>query len=118
MGAKTSALLYPQRLLPTGISISVATDDGSAGYHGLVTALVGKHAPFADQIFACGPLPMYRQMATNSRQYHLDVPVQVSLEANMACGHGACYSCTIKTTQGSRQVCKDGPVFRLDELAW
>jgi dihydroorotate dehydrogenase electron transfer subunit len=116
MGAKTISLLYPQRLLPADVSVSVATEDGSAGHHGLITEIIERHASMADQVFACGPSPMYRQMAMNSRKYGLDMPVQVSLEANMACGHGVCYSCTLKTRQGLKQVCKDGPVFHLHEL--
>ncbi len=116
MGAKTDSLLYPQRLLPAEVSVSVATEDGSAGHHGLITEIIERHAPTADQVFACGPSPMYRQMAMNRRKYGLDMPVQVSLEARMACGHGVCYSCTLKTRQGLKQVCKDGPVFHLNEL--
>ena len=43
---------------------------------------------------------------------------QFSFEARMACGFGACMGCTIETAGGPRRVCKDGPVFRKEELAW
>ncbi|MEA2085803.1 MAG: dihydroorotate dehydrogenase electron transfer subunit, partial [Chloroflexota bacterium] len=43
-------------------------------------------------------------------------PVQVSLEVRMGCGLGACYGCSIRTRSGLKQVCKDGPVFALDDL--
>jgi dihydroorotate dehydrogenase electron transfer subunit len=36
----------------------------------------------------------------------------------MGCGVGVCYGCTVKTKSGSKQVCKDGPVFKLDEILW
>jgi dihydroorotate dehydrogenase electron transfer subunit len=45
-------------------------------------------------------------------------PVQVSLEVRMGCGRGVCYGCTIKTRQGLRQVCQDGPVFNLEDVIW
>ena len=45
-------------------------------------------------------------------------PVQVSLEMRMGCGRGICYGCTVKTNNGLKQVCKDGPVFDLDDVIW
>jgi dihydroorotate dehydrogenase electron transfer subunit len=118
LGAQTGSLLYPRHLLPR-VDILTATDDGSAGYHGPVTALVKEHSRYADQVFACGPLAMYRDMAPKPEEFGLEAkPVHVSLEAVMACGHGACYGCTIKTTRGLKQVCKEGPVFALDEVLW
>jgi dihydroorotate dehydrogenase electron transfer subunit len=36
----------------------------------------------------------------------------------MGCGMGVCYGCTIRTKQGLKQVCKDGPVFELGEVEW
>ncbi len=47
------------------------------------------------------------------------VPTQVSLEEHMACGLGACLSCTCAAADGgTRQVCKDGPVFWAEEVDW
>ena len=68
----------------------------------------------ADQIFACGPLPMYQTMAQMPELKNKSV--QVSLEIMMGCGVGVCYGCTIKTKSGLKQVCKDGPVFELSDL--
>ncbi|GAH90374.1 unnamed protein product, partial [marine sediment metagenome] len=45
-------------------------------------------------------------------------PVQISLEVRMGCGRGVCYGCTLKTKQGLKQVCMDGPVFDLDDIIW
>ena len=43
---------------------------------------------------------------------------QLSLEARMGCGFGACMGCTCETTHGSKRVCKDGPVFTKEEILW
>ncbi|HEY91015.1 MAG TPA: dihydroorotate dehydrogenase electron transfer subunit, partial [Dehalococcoidia bacterium] len=71
----------------------------------------------ADQVFACGPPGMYRDMASRREMFE-GRPVQVSRETRMGCGRGICYSCTIKTISGLKQVCTDGPVFSLDEILW
>ncbi len=119
MGARSGKLLYPRHLLPAGIDVFHATDDGSSGHHGMVTSLIGGHLEGCDDVFACGPLAMYRQLARDRQVPGLaGKPVQVSLEAVMGCGHGVCYGCTIKTRQGLRQVCKEGPVFELDDVVW
>ncbi|MQY72862.1 MAG: hypothetical protein GH142_04240, partial [Dehalococcoidia bacterium] len=72
-----------------------------------------------DQVFACGPMPMYRDMFNRQRELKLEGrPVQVSLEVRMGCGVGVCYGCTVKTKSGLKQACKDGPVFNLDDMLW
>ena len=43
---------------------------------------------------------------------------EFSFEARMACGFGACVGCTIQTANGPKRVCKDGPVFRKEEIVW
>lgn len=96
-----------------------ATEDGSVGHHGLITDLLPEFADWADQIFACGPLPMYRDMAFRKQELKLEgKPVQISLEVRMGCGLGTCYGCTIRTKGGLKQVCKDGPVFYLEDVLW
>ncbi len=98
------------------IHIVCATDDGSEGFKGLATDLVPAYLEGIDQVFACGPEAMYRTMA---RMPELkDKDVQLSLEIMMGCGVGVCYGCTIKTKSGLKQVCKDGPVFNLNEVGW
>ncbi len=115
-GAHTASQVYFQGLLPDGMTGIVATDDGSEGEHGLVTSLLPRFAPQADAIFACGPAVMYKSMAQMKELK--GKPVQVSLETVMGCGRGVCYSCTIKTRHGLKQVCQDGPVFDLDDVLW
>jgi dihydroorotate dehydrogenase electron transfer subunit len=115
VGAATMQHL-PIHLLPSGGACSLATEDGSAGFKGLVTECLSQFTEEADQIFACGPLPMYRSLA---RMSQLEGKlVQVSLEVRMACGLNLCYGCTIRTKSGLKQVCHDGPVFDLDEIIW
>ena len=107
---------YPEHLLPSGIYVASTTDDGSFGRHGLITSLIPEYVAWADQVFACGPLPMYKSMARMPELSGKNV--QVSLELVMGCGRGICYGCTIQTKKGPAKVCKDGPVFYLDEIIW
>jgi dihydroorotate dehydrogenase electron transfer subunit len=89
----------------------VATDDGSVGHQGFVTDLmvaVLEEDP-AWTVYACGPPPMLE--AVRAQCAARDVPVQLALEAPMACGFGACYGCVVPTVDGYRRVCVDGPVF-------
>lgn len=105
---------YP---VPAGIAEVAATEDGSVGYRGLATDLIPEHIAWADRVFACGPPQMYRDMASRVEMF-AGKPVQVSLETRMGCGRGVCYACTVKTLNGLKQVCTDGPVFGLDEILW
>lgn len=100
----------------SGINLVSATEDGSVGYHGMITDLIPEHIEWADQVFACGPVGMYRAMAQMPELK--GKPVQVSLEVRMGCGRGICYGCTIKTKNGLKRVCEDGPVFDLHEVIW
>jgi len=118
MGASTAAHLYPKHLLPPEIKLVITTEDGSAGERGMITNLLPESGGKADQIFACGPIPMYRDMSDKYHQLLKHKPVQISLETRMGCGLGVCYGCTVKTKSGLKQVCKDGPVFDLDDILW
>ena len=115
-GASTASQLYPSHLLPPEIKLITATEDGTGGEKGLITDLLPDYVNWAYQIFACGPMLMYRVMSTQ----HLvkTKPVQISLEVRMGCGLGVCYGCTVKTKSGLKQVCKDGPVFDFDDILW
>jgi len=118
LGARTESQLYPKNLLPAGMKLVTATEDGTAGETGRVSELLPHYAARADQIFACGPMPMYRDIADKYAHLLSDKPIQVSLEMRMACGLGVCYGCTVKTKSGLKQVCKDGPVFELSDVIW
>lgn len=95
----------------------VTTDDGSCGIAGNVTAGLPEalRRGDADRVCACGPEPMMRAVAAWAHEQGL--PCQVSLEEHMACGVGACLSCTCATRGGERRkVCSDGPVFWAGEV--
>lgn len=102
--------------------ITVATEDGSLGFKGTVVDLflsfqkmILKKKPY---IFACGPMEMLKELANKSKSKDR---FQISLEARMGCGFGACWGCVIKTnhTQSPYQrVCKEGPVFNLKDIDW
>ncbi len=117
IGDRTSACVYPDRLLPLGVRTVVATEDGSAGVRGMATDLLPQLAREADQVFACGPLAMYRAMAAMSGELG-GRPMQVLLEVVLGCGVGACLGCTVDTRHGQRLVCRDGPVFDLGDILW
>ncbi len=116
LGASTANQLYPGRFLPPEAELIITTEDGTAGKKGMITDLLPDFVDWADQIFACGPLPMYKAMVQMPELK--DKPVQASLEVRMGCGRGVCYSCTLKTRGGLKQVCQDGPVFNLDDILW
>ncbi len=138
-GASTAAQLYPSAMpkigpssagkqrsklssLPKGVQFVPVTEDGSMGKKGMATDILPDFLDRADQVYACGPVDMYKAMAETSRrakQSNLKLrKCQVSLEVRMGCGFGACYSCTINTKKGLKQVCRDGPVFELDDIIW
>jgi dihydroorotate dehydrogenase electron transfer subunit len=120
IGSSDIGCLYPQNLLPREAQVIIATEDGSAGYMGLVTDMLlsPDYGSNFDQVFACGPLAMYNTMFRYMESGKLSGKTQVSLETRMGCGVGACYGCSIKTKKSMKSVCKDGPVFPLDEVLW
>lgn len=107
-----------------GVETYVSTDDGTLGEEGPVTrVLERKLSRFPEAaVYACGPMPMLEAVAAicKSRQ----VPLQVSLEAFMACGVGACLGCVVKGAGHTEEqphylcTCKEGPVFWAEELDW
>ncbi len=107
--------LFPLSFLPPGIQVSTITSSAD-GKTGNVTELLPEFIERSDQVFACGPTPMYRAMAGMAELKNK--PVQVSLEVRMACGRGLCYGCSVKTKRGMRKVCETGPVFELDDIIW
>lgn len=124
LGARNSASLVDQgEFAAASESLWLATDDGSLGYPGPVTGLLEEllREGKTDLVLACGPWPMLRAVANISGAY--GVRCQVSLEARMGCGLGACRGCAFKakTPAGEVQykmVCQDGPVFDAREVSW
>ena len=99
----------------------VTTDDGSYARHGFVTDVLRELTDDVTGVAACGPKPMLRAIAEIAEQ--AGIPCQVSLEERMGCGIGACLvcACALKSETGEIRyghVCKNGPVFPAEEVAW
>ena len=140
-----SEIIYEKEFKALGLRTLVTTVDGSYGTPGFVTdalpLLASASAPSTvgasvsdsssvaapssasdpstvgasgyDYCYACGPMPMLRALAPK-----LASPAQFSLEERMGCGTGICMGCTCPQLTGTKRICKDGPVFRLDEISF
>jgi len=143
-GAASASLVYPSSLLPDEVEYVVATDDGSMGHHGFVTELLPEYEAWADQAFACGPNAMLARLSrlAAGRRDRLGVArlgrkrgagkadppgspearrkafLQLSMEQTMGCAVGACLGCVVMGVDGPLRVCREGPVFASDEIAW
>lgn len=123
LGAKNAcSILESEAMMHVASHLYICTDDGSAGIQG--TVIAGLEQALTDtqkpMIFACGPEPMLRAIAAFAMKR--DIRCQVSLEARMACGFGACVGCVTAVREGEemvyKKVCKDGPVFEASSLVW
>ena len=103
--------------VPSRSEVCAVTEDGSVGEQGVITDLIPEHIGWADRVYACGPPAMYNYLADH-REILAGKPAQVSLEERMGCGFGVCFGCTVTTKQGQKQICRDGPVFDLDDIIW
>lgn len=121
IGAKTKDyILCEDDFKKLGCKVYIATEDGSKGYKGLVANLLNFKLPTLNfqlpTLYVCGPYPMLKEVAKIARKYK--IKCYVSLEEVLACGFGACLGCTVKTKDGYKLVCKDGPVFDAQEIRW
>jgi len=120
------------------ISSFVATDDGSAGFKGFVSACLLdwlsqnsiSFNPAETIIYACGPHSMLASIAKLAREKRIDC--QISMEEMMACGIGLCQSCAVKCVAPSgggvpvgdkatnvyKLCCKDGPIFDAKDIVF
>lgn len=117
-----SAVILQQDFAATGAKTVLCTDDGSAGIHGFVTQPLAEFAEKGgiDAVFACGPTPMLKGVASICKENN--IYCEISLEERMACGIGACLGCACRTKRNDEEyfahVCKDGPVFKAEEVLW
>jgi len=130
--AKKSCIIYGARskddllmlneLGKMGAEIITCTDDCSFGKEGLVTDVlndfINSHSTSLDSyvLYACGPRLMLEALSKIS--IDRGIKGYISLEENMACGFGACLGCAVKTNRGYKRVCKEGPVFPIEEIVW
>jgi dihydroorotate dehydrogenase electron transfer subunit len=121
MGASVSAVLgFGGETVLTGefpCPVHIATDDGSAGFHGNAVELLKQiGVPEGAALLACGPKPMLKALAAFAQERGL--ALQVSLDERMGCGYGACVGCVCETKTGHKKVCEDGPVFDANEVVF
>ena len=108
-----SEIFYAEKFEEAGAKVIIATADGSVGVKGFVTNAIAESRVEADYFYSCGPLPMLKALCQN-----LEIDGEVSLEERMGCGFGICMGCSIQTTKGAKRVCKEGPVFKKEEVIW
>ena len=105
-----SEVFYEEEFRKLGAGVSVTTADGSLGIKGFVTDALPEDYTY---FYTCGPEPMLKAVFRNTK-----TSGQMSFEARMGCGFGACMGCSCKTVTGSKRICKEGPVLRKEELLW
>jgi dihydroorotate dehydrogenase electron transfer subunit len=120
-GRNQEDLLCREAFSRLELKMQLSTDDGSCGDRCFITqplrAAVEETAP--DILLACGPMEMLKCVAGIAREF--DLPCQVSIEAMMACGMGACLGCAVERRAPAGQylhVCRDGPVIDAQQLNW
>jgi len=105
-----------------GLAVLPSTDDGSIGFPGLVSGLLGRELgrARADRLYVCGPDAMMKAVAGLADA--AGVPAEFSLEAMMGCGIGACWGCVhrIRDASGDAwvKICEEGPVFPGERVVW
>ncbi len=125
LGYRTNDLFLKKEFGQVSRTI-IATDDGSAGFHGnVIDAVKAQMAegdmPHFDVICSCGPMPMLRGVKAFAED--LGIPAYISLEERMACGVGACLGCVTRTKHvdehskvNNARICTEGPVFPAEEV--
>lgn len=124
LGARDEkGLILRDRLREMGAELHISTEDGSVGYKGFPTPVVKDliEKNKYDKAYVCGPEVMMK--AVSEEIIKGDIPCEVSMERRMGCGIGVCVgcSCKLKAEDGSiiqKRVCKEGPVFKAEEVAW
>ena len=116
----SAAAILQDDFKAAGAETVLCTDDGSAGIHGFVTQPFTELAEQGgiDAVYACGPMPMLKGIAAICKDK--GIYCEISLEERMACGIGACLGCACRTVRNDEEyfahVCKDGPVFKAEEV--
>lgn len=113
VGAKTKDLLiYAEEMSKVATNLYIATDDGSEGFHGLVTTLLEKLVNEGKQYDCCvaiGPMIMMKFVTLTAKKFSL--PCIVSLNALMVDGTGMCGACRVTIAGKTKFTCVDGPEF-------
>lgn len=119
-GARNAQELLVLEKFESKAKVLISTDDGSKGLHGFVTQLLDGLDENDMTVYTCGPTPMMKGVAMLAKKHGW--PCQVSLESHMACGVGACLGCAVPRSRSPLDspdyvhICKDGPVFKAEEI--
>ncbi len=114
IGAKTaSMLIYTKEMAQVCDNLYIATDDGSEGFKGMVTAkikqLIDEEGKQYNECVAIGPMIMMKFVTLTTREYSLRTTV--SLNALMVDGTGMCGACRVSVGGKTLFTCVDGPEF-------
>lgn len=122
-GTKTKkGILLIDEFRSLGIDPIVSTDDGSLGRKGNIVNVLKKYftrhpSPVTRYVlYACGPEIMLKALSDLASEFN--IKGYIAMEQNMACGIGTCLGCVVKTKKGHKRVCKEGPVFPIEEIVW
>jgi dihydroorotate dehydrogenase electron transfer subunit len=125
-GRRRQDIFCVDRFERFGVRVVIATEDGSLGHCGRVTAPLQTALEEADRsapltIYACGPEPMLAAVARLAA--HHARPSQLAMERIMGCGVGGCYSCVVRIRDGEggtryARSCVEGPIFRGEDVVW
>ncbi len=126
-GARTGAELFcVDRFEAKGVSVALATEDGTLGDRGRVTAplaseLAARPSGLPVMVYACGPEAMLEAVAALAARHGR--ACEVATERRMGCGMGGCYSCVVRvrTPEGATRYvrsCVEGPVFAAADIVW
>lgn len=112
LGFNTSdEIFYEKEFASLGARVAITTLDGSRGTKGFVTDALGLFD--YTYVYSCGPKPMLKAVCDK-----IKTGGQFSLEERMGCGFGACMGCSVRTANGYKRLCKDGPVLYKEEILW
>lgn len=112
IGARNAGLLiYTEEIGSVCDRLYLCTDDGSAGFHGVVTGQL--EAVAAERKYtravAIGPMIMMKFATLSARK--LGLPITVSLNMLMVDGTGMCGACRVSVGGKMKFACVDGPEF-------
>lgn len=115
-GKTKDAIVANDVLKDIGCKVFVVTDDDDSSAVDNVKAILSENieALSIKQLFTCGSNRINKLAKELARQY--DISAFASFEEHMACGLGVCKGCVHKTIDGQKTVCKDGPIFNLEEV--
>ena len=109
---KKEEIFFEEEFKALGLNVHISTIDGSRGTKGFVSDVIKQLSGYT-YFYTCGPEPMLKAVSDAA-----DTSGQLSFEARMGCGFGACMGCSCETKYGSKRICKDGPVLQKEEVIW